>query len=163
MTTIYLIGFMGSGKSSIGKKLSEMMDVTQADTDIFVEEKHQMSIADIFKNDGESAYSTYETEALKQITDKIISTGGGIVEKDVNRSFMRKNGFIIYLQTSFDTIARRLQNDQERPLWQKNMSDQKKMYERRAEMYKSCCEYIVVTDNKSINEIAKEIINLLKC
>lgn len=91
MQTIYLIGFMGSGKSTIGVRLADKLGKTYVDTDEFIVNTSQQKIADIFKNFGEDTFRNYETNALKEVSNyEVISTGGGIVEKNENLKIMQK-------------------------------------------------------------------------
>ncbi|WP_229683033.1 shikimate kinase [Virgibacillus oceani] len=163
MKTIYLIGFMGSGKSSIGECLSLLLDVPLIDTDAAVEEKYSQSIAAIFKEKGESTFRIYESAALRDTpnTNAVVSTGGGIVENKGNTNYM-KSGTVIYLHTSFHEIKRRLQYDQKRPLWNSRLEEKEQLYKLRLNLYKSCAEYTISTDSKSIEAITNEIIAKIK-
>lgn len=163
MKNIYLIGFMGSGKSSIGKSLGLLLDYRFVDTDSEIEKKYGQMIPSIFEKYGEKTFRTYETEVLKTLElGNIVSTGGGIVESAENMNIMKKSGTVIYLQTTFDEIAKRLESDQSRPLWNKNPHKKKELYRRRNKLYLNCADYIIVTDEKSIEEVAKEIEYFLK-
>ncbi len=158
MQKIYLIGFMGSGKSTIGKALARKLGKSYVDTDTFIEEKYG-SIPEIFKNEGEETFRLYEIEALKATTTyDVISTGGGIVEKEENIQTMKKHGMIIYLHTSFKEISERLELDENRPLWNQDHEEKQKLFERRIPLYKKCSDHIVSTDHKSIEEVVEEII-----
>src|SRR5690625_6657369 len=82
MKTIYLIGFMGSGKSTVGIALADKLEKTYVDTDQFIVDTHQQQIADIFQKFGENTFRNYETNALKEVsTYEVVSTGGGIDRK----------------------------------------------------------------------------------
>ncbi|MBP1950362.1 shikimate kinase [Virgibacillus litoralis] len=164
MKTLYLIGFMGSGKSTIGEMLSSLLHVPHIDTDNMVEEVYEQTIAEIFQNNGEGTFRMYESEVLKNtpVQNHIISTGGGIVERDENVLFMKENGVVVYLETSFDEIAERLEYDQTRPLWSKNVQEKKDLFIRRQKLYEKNTDILVHTDNKSAIEITEEIKALLK-
>lgn len=158
MNTIYLIGFMGSGKSTVGLKLAEKTSKTFVDTDQFIVETHQQEIADIFKVYGESTFRNYEMSALRDLsTYGVVSTGGGIVEKCENLQTMKKNGLIIYLHTSFEEISNRLERDKTRPLWNNNIEDKLNLYNRRIPLYKKYADHIVHTDGKLVEEIIQDI------
>lgn len=159
MKPIFLIGFMGSGKTTIGKELAHILSCTYKDTDHIVELNQGCAIASIFAHEGEAAFRDYETYALKQTLDaRIISTGGGIIERSENRQFMKDNGTVIYLDANFDDINMRLQKDPTRPLWNHNdMNDKRKLFERRLPVYKQCADYIVNTHHRPIEEIVKDI------
>ncbi len=160
MGTIYLIGFMGSGKSTIGLALADKLEKTYVDTDQFIIETHQREIADIFRVNGESTFREYETSALKDVsTYEVVSTGGGIVEKNENLQTMQKNGLIFYLHASFKEISSRLEKDETRPLWKSDVEDKLNLYHRRIPLYKKCADHIINTDGKSVDKIVQEIEN----
>lgn len=158
MKTIYLIGFMGSGKSTIGQAYAEKNKKTYIDTDSFIETFHQKRISDIFKESGESTFRAFETEALKRVSAyEVVSTGGGIVENIENLQFMGKSGIIVYLHASFKEISIRLANDQTRPLWNSNIEGKIDLYDRRISLYQNHADYIIDTDQKAVDEIIAEI------
>lgn len=162
MKTIYLTGFMGSGKSTVGELLHRKIGVQYLDTDQLVVEKYG-AIAAIFENEGENQFRHYETEVLRDVpqTGYVVSTGGGIVEREENITLMNKSGLVIYLDTSFEEVARRLGNDTERPLWGKTAVEKKKLYKRRYEWYLKTADIRISTDGKSPTEITDEIMDYL--
>ncbi|MFC4558797.1 shikimate kinase [Virgibacillus kekensis] len=160
MKNLFLTGFMGSGKTSVGAALSELTEVPVLDTDQMIEEKYDESIKEIFRKYGESTFRKYETEILADFPHKdcVISTGGGIVGKRDNIDSMKKSGYIIYLQTSFEEIARRLKNDTSRPLWNNNNGETKTLFDKRIKLYEEYADISIQTDYKSAREIAIEIL-----
>lgn len=162
MNTIYLIGFMGSGKSTIGYALAKRLSKTYIDTDELIEDTYQEKIADIFKVDGEDVFRNYEINALKKASYyDVVSTGGGIVEREENFKTMKDTGTVVYLDTSFAEISHRLINDTGRPLWNNHLEEKLNLFNRRVSIYKKFTDYTVKTDNRSIEEIINEIINIL--
>src|SRR5690625_2116825 len=162
MKTIYLIGFMGSGKSTVGVQLADKLGRTYVDTDQFIVSTYQQKIADIFQKYGENTFRNYETNALKKVSNyEVVSTGGGIVEKSENLQIMQKNGLIFYLHASFNEIANRLEKVQTRPLWKSNDEEKLKLYHRRLSMYKQYADHIVHTDGKTVDDIIQEIENYI--
>src|SRR3990170_4632253 len=98
---IILTGFMGSGKTEVGKRLAKRLGYTFMDTDLLIEEKTGKSISDIFSKDGELFFRDIETLILTElsgINEHVISTGGGIVTKKENILLLKKTGFIIWLK-----------------------------------------------------------------
>lgn len=163
MSTYYLIGFMGSGKSTIGEALSSQLDVSYIDTDTYIEHTAKRMIQDIFKEEGEVYFRELETNALKECNAGIISTGGGVVEKQENIDEMRKKGTIIYLDVAFSEICKRLEADETRPLWTKNDLEEKEtLFKRRESLYKQASDYIITCDDKDVNTICTEIISIVK-
>lgn len=159
MKNIYLIGFMGSGKSHVGSRLGLLLHVDYIDTDTLVETKYKKAIPDIFSIEGEDAFRSYESDTLRNIPKEncIISTGGGIVKDKRNIDFMEETGLIVYLDTSFDVIDDRLRLDDSRPLWNQNKVKQKQLYRTREALYLSCAKLTISTDNKSVEAVALEI------
>lgn|SRR5690625_4524821 len=161
MKTLYLIGFMGSGKTTIGKMLAKQLQKSFIDTDQYIE-KHYGSIPDIFNNQGEKTFRLYENNALKKTTHyEIVATGGGIVENEANYQTMKNNGVIIYLYASFSNIHERLKDDQSRPLWGKGLKENEKLYKKRMPKYEAFSDFKIVTDHKTCEEVVEEILERL--
>jgi len=116
----YLIGYMGSGKTTIGKKLAKKLGFQFVDVDCFIESRQRKTINEIFSEKGEDAFRLMEHNALEEISlfeNVIISTGGGAPCFHNNIELMNKNGFTIYLKTSPEELAKRLnKNKNKRPL-----------------------------------------------
>ncbi|MFZ3577888.1 shikimate kinase [Virgibacillus sp. DJP39] len=159
MNNIYLIGFMGSGKSSVGEKLSLLLGYNYVDTDQAVEEAYNKKIVDIFSDEGEQAFRTYESKMLQKVSvgESVISTGGGLIESEQNIKEMKNAGIIIYLEASYNTIYNRLKTDLSRPLWNQNREKQEALYEKRIQLYRTCADEKFLTDDKTIDAIATEI------
>lgn len=168
MKNIAFIGMMGSGKSTIGKKLSELLsDYSFVDTDELIVQHENMSINDIFAQEGEEYFRNIETEILKQTLHnkkQIISTGGGIILKEENRTLLKKNSIVIYLQASSNTLFERVKNNKDRPLL--NVENMKSkignLLGQRKELYENCSTYIINTEEKTIESILKEIEGIIK-
>lgn len=158
---IFLIGFMGSGKSTVGRAISERYHLSFVDLDDYIVKKNRMEITKIFEKYGEGRFRKLEHEALQEVLLKnIIATGGGIVEQKDNISLMKEKGTIIYLHASYDEIDRRLQGDQTRPLWLNNDFKQKQqLYNKRDALYRACADYIISTDSQTVNDIITNIMD----
>ncbi|WKY47126.1 shikimate kinase [Eubacteriaceae bacterium ES3] len=116
---IALIGFMGTGKSSIGPLLAQKLNYQFIDTDTYIEEKAGKKISAIFADQGEAAFRQLETSALEELLEKenlVIATGGGIILKENNRELLQNNTFLVSLKASADTIFERTRTDNSRPL-----------------------------------------------
>lgn len=161
MNTIFLIGFMGSGKSTIGSLLSATYDLTFVDTDVLIEQTTGQKIPDIFKMSGETVFRDYESSALKDVSGyDVVATGGGIVERSSNIKKMKKHGTIVYLQTSFSEIEKRLIHSASRPLWKNNDRNGKiDLFNRRHRLYKQSADKTILTDDRNAEEIVDEIAN----
>ena len=162
---IFLIGMMGSGKSSVGELLSKSIDLKFIDIDQVIQKEEGETINDIFKKKGETYFREIETIKLKKIKDfAIVSCGGGIIKKENNRKFIKKSGITFYLKAKVETLEKRLINDKERPLIDKNdlKKSLEKIYYERKNLYKNCANFTIQTDDTSLNDICDLIIEKLK-
>lgn len=117
---IVLIGFMGTGKSTVGKLIAERLQWETVDTDDYVEGRYGMRIADMFRVRGERYFREREHEALMQLMQRerplVVTTGGGIVLRADNVAQMTDNGWVVALTATRDVLVQRLKNDSTRPL-----------------------------------------------
>lgn len=160
---IVLIGFMGSGKTTVGLKLSYRMRMTVEDTDKLIERREGRTISEIFADDGEEYFRRLETELLKELTDrgkgKIYSVGGGTPVRAENRELLKRLGRVVWLRLRPETVYERLKNDNTRPLLQcENPLERiRELMESRREAYESCADLIVDVDDAEPEEILKKI------
>ncbi|UOQ47465.1 shikimate kinase [Gracilibacillus caseinilyticus] len=161
MKSIYLVGFMGSGKTSIAECLHKALGWGLQDTDQMIVDYYQMSIPTIFEQKGEAVFRKYEANMLHNTTaeNTIVATGGGIIENEENRQWLINQGNIIFLQTSWEEIERRLQHDSSRPIWNNQSRDKQKLLEDRTPKYLEVASHVIQTDNKTEEMIASEIIS----
>lgn len=160
---IFLIGFMGSGKTTISRSLSRKCAMPWTDTDQEIVRRTGRTINDIFAEDGESAFRQLETQVLSQIAqepgDLIISCGGGIALKDENVRIMRTYGDVVYLSATPETIFERVRYSTNRPLLNGHMeigyiSD---LMDKRLPYYRAAATLTVDVDGREIYQIAGEI------
>ncbi|WP_096201235.1 shikimate kinase [Bacillus sp. FJAT-45350] len=159
MGLVYLTGFMGSGKTTVGKELGKAFNFQVIDTDEYIEKQQKQSISSIFAEYGEEGFRKLETETLNNINgeDMVITTGGGIIIKDENRQIMQTKGKVIFLSCSLNEIIRRTEGDTTRPLLKgKKLEEIANLYESRLPLYQEA-ELVVDTTNKSVTDIVKEI------
>ncbi len=126
---VYLTGFMGAGKSTIGPILANTLGWEYCDLDALIEEQTGMKISKIFEEKGDKFFRAIETEQLRKISSgdkRIISLGGGTIASGNNLEFLKKNGQIIYLKTSVESVYKRLIFKNDRPLMKINESDASK-------------------------------------
>lgn len=160
MNQIVLTGFMGAGKSTVGKILAEKLALPLVDIDTEIQSEHQVSITEIFANLGEPAFRKLEHQMLTRalLQDAIISTGGGIILSDDNRMKLEAADFVVYLKTSPDTFLARLKGDTTRPLIQEKSRDEIiALCESRTKLYESVAHLILETDELTPEEIAVQI------
>ena len=159
---IILIGPMGSGKTSTGRMLAKEMGYAFADTDEEVAKRTGVSIAYIFDVEGEEGLRKRECLALKECLDDnntILSTGGGIVLSKENRDLLQDRGTVVYLQTSIRFQVKRTASTNNRPLLQNKDPEEtlEKLMLTRAPLYEEIADITIMTDNKSLQEMSKEI------
>lgn len=161
---IVLVGLSGSGKSTLGDILSSLSGYTLVDTDAIIVKLQNRSINNIFATNGEEFFRTLETQVTKEVSafDKqIISTGGGIVLKEKNLEYLKQNGVVFYLKTSVNTLLKRLEGDNTRPLLKTDDVKKKleNMLEIRGKLYEKA-DVTIETDNLTPEETAKEILRI---
>lgn len=168
MENIILIGYMGSGKTTVGKIAAERKNYTFVDTDEMIVEQQHRSISEIFAADGERAFRDMETALLGQlIAEKrehlVISTGGGMPLRTENQQLLARLGKVVYLKASPVTIYNRIKGDTTRPLLQcENPLERiEEMIVERSPLYEAGAMFIVEVDELSQSEATSEI--LTKC
>lgn len=164
---IFLIGFMGTGKSAVSKELAKLMNLKVLDTDALIVEAGGESITEIFEQKGEVYFRQLETQVLEEISGfekSIISCGGGLPLKIENQELMKKAGKVILLTASAENIYKRVKEDNQRPLLKDNMNEEyiEGLMGKRQAAYETAADIIVETDNKNIVEICEEIVLKLK-
>ncbi|WP_247747250.1 shikimate kinase [Alkalihalobacillus sp. BA299] len=163
MKIIFLTGFMGAGKSTIGKALADNINYKLLDTDEWIETIHGKSISRIFSDEGEAAFRTYETNALKTLPNEniVVTTGGGIVVNEENRKIMKEKGAVIYLHCEMEEILRRTKGDTTRPLLQNKSKEQvSELFKQRLPYYEDS-DYQVDTTHLTVPQIVEKILNIL--
>lgn len=159
---IILVGFMGSGKTTIGRRLAKLLEYDFIDTDNEIEEDQGCSIDEIFKYGGEECFRDMETvllNKLKKVENSVIATGGGMVLRDCNQKILQEIGKQVYLKVPKKILLQRLKFDQNRPLLKVKNPEfvLKKMYDERCLLYeKAGC--IIETGEISPKQTALRII-----
>lgn len=161
MKRVYLVGYMGCGKSAIGKRLSFATKLPFYDMDTEIERKMGMSIPEIFEKYGEAYFRDLETAFLRDFRDEycIIATGGGVAMRQENRDIMRKTGLVFFLNASFRDIWRRIATDKNRPIVQRSSkAELEQLYYDRKPNYLSACHFKVETERRSLLDITTYIV-----
>ena len=153
-----LLGFMGSGKTTIARKL----DSDFVDMDALLEDRLGMPIARFFEEKGEAAFRQLEEEVLADLlkTDQVVSTGGGVVISPRNRTLLKQNPDNIYLKTDFETLYQRISadKDNQRPLFLKNSKEELlAIFNERQDWYEEVASQIVDVSSLNPEEIIEEL------
>lgn len=165
---IILIGFMGSGKTTIGTALAKQLEYQFLDTDAFIVEKEGVSINTIFAEHGEEYFRNIETKTLEEMEETvektILSTGGGLPLRECNGVILKRLGFVVFLKVQKDTVLKRLKGDTTRPLLKGDNVEEKveNLLEYRNPIYEYTAHIVIETDGKSVKEISEEIIRNYK-
>lgn len=163
MRNIFLIGFMGVGKSTIAYHLQSILNADVVEMDHFIAKQQKMSIAEIFEKFGESYFRDLESNLLLDIRKKqglIVSCGGGIVIREENIGYMKQSGVIVLLSALPETIYERVKDSKERPILNGNMNIAyiAKLQQKRRALYEAAADITIATDQKDIRTICEEII-----
>lgn len=162
-----LIGFMGSGKSSVSRILASRLDRRLVDTDAEIEREQGMTISEIFAQRGEQGFRRLEYELLLRLAEEkeplVISTGGGLAAQPQNRKALGTLGTVIYLQVQPHTVVARLQGDTTRPLLQGADKEEKvrTLLAAREPLYRAAADICIATDTLTPGEIAEQILRKL--
>ncbi len=156
---IILIGYMGTGKSTVGRKIADSLAFELVDTDAMVVAGAGRPIPEIFAAKGEEAFRNLEARALENAAEgqnRVISTGGGIVLRSGNRALMRGHGYCVWLRAAPETIFQRVSSNNERPLLQTANPRKtiEKMVREREPLYRETAHFNVRTDDLVVDDIA---------
>ena len=163
---IFLIGFMGSGKSTIGRFLQKELNMELVEMDARIVEEQGMSINDIFAQYGEDHFRDIESKLILTLGEEgntIVSCGGGVVVRPQNVEYMKKSGTIVFLTATPETIYERVKNSTDRPILNGHMNVEyiAELMEKRRALYEEAADIRIKTDGKDRNEICREIISKL--
>lgn len=164
ITNIFLIGPMGSGKTTVGKLLAQELGYHFSDSDHQIEKVTGVTIPYIFEMEGEEGFRNREVKMVGQLCDMkgiVLSTGGGVVLREENRAALAKNGIVLYLNVPVESLYERVRFDTQRPLL-KNADPKavlKELFEVRDPLYREIADYIVFSDNISPKAVVNAIID----
>lgn len=165
MRYLYLVGNMGSGKTTVGRLIAERLGLPFYDLDAEIERLTRRKIADIFAEQGEQGFREVESQTLQLIAEPcrpaVIATGGGTVLREANRERMRFSGWVVYLSASLETLWQRVQHSTERPLLQTNTPREQlqALTQEREPLYQEV-DWVVETDDRTPEEVAEAVVRL---
>lgn len=166
---LILIGFMGAGKTTIGRLYAETYGLPLVDTDDLILEKAGKTIPEIFQSEGEEGFRQYETQVLRELlagTDHtVISVGGGLPLREENRRILSQLGMVIYLDISVETVWKRLKGQTGRPLLEGENVEERvnALWSYRRPIYEQAAHKTVGADDKSPETIVKELRETVRC
>lgn len=160
---IYLIGFMGTGKSTVSRELQKLLRAEEIEMDEWIVQESRMSIPEIFEKFGEENFRERETQMVKKIAamePAIVSCGGGAVLRGENVAQMKQSGIIVLLTATPQTVYERVRRNKNRPVLNGNMNVDyiSQLMEKRRSCYEEACDVTVATDGKTPHQIADEIL-----
>jgi shikimate kinase len=166
-TNVYLIGPMGSGKTSIGQRLARRLGLEFVDCDHELEKHTGASVSLIFDVEGEEGFRLRETRMLEALTARrgvLVATGGGAVLRRENRILLKSSGLVVYLRTSVAQQLRRLGRDKSRPLLQTPDRRQKlkQLAEQRDPLYEELADIVIPARNRSLDAAANELAQAIR-
>ena len=164
---IILIGAMGVGKSTIGKRLAKRLAIEFYDSDEEIIKKTGVDIATIFEYEGEKGFREREEKIIGELCklkNIVLATGGGSILSMKNRELLKKTGVVFYLKASIETLLKRTGNEHSRPLLKtfskrETVSD---LLEQRTPIYESAAHYTINTDRHTVNWTAKQILKIIQ-
>jgi shikimate kinase len=166
---IILIGFMGSGKTSVGEGLAKSLGWQLLDTDQWLEEREGRSVADIFASDGEEYFRQQESLCLKALLAEgqrasVIATGGGMPLREENRALLKQLGTVVYLKAPAAVIFERVKHEATRPLLQTAdpQATIAALLNEREGRYEAAADFTVETAEKPVNQVVSEIEERMK-
>ncbi len=161
---IFLVGFMCSGKTRVGREVAKRLGFDFIDLDSEIERKEGMTIPEIFEEKGEDFFRKLEFQVLQDISDRkgvVISTGGGLGANPEAMSFMKDRGTVVWLRVSFENFLRRCSSKKDRPLLARGRDYLKRLLEEREKVYSGA--HITVEDEGGIEAKVERILSLLSC
>jgi shikimate kinase len=166
-TNVYLIGPMGSGKTSIGQRLAKLMGLDFLDNDQELEKQTGASVGLIFDLEGEEGFRKRETAMLKKLVARqniLLATGGGTIVSPENRELLANSGMVVYLKTSVQQQLRRLSQDKSRPLLQSGNREEKlaRLAEKRNPLYEQVADLTFPSQNRGLDAAARALYDTIQ-
>lgn len=166
MNNIILCGFMGCGKSTIGRILSKRAGLEFVDMDLYIQDKAGMTVSEIFEKYGEERFREMETEACRELAERenlVIAAGGGTLAFQRNIDILKSSGRIIFIDVSYENLCIRLRRDTRRPLLQVENRDEriKELLEKRLPIYRGAAS-VIMNGNFTSGVVASNIMSVIR-
>ncbi len=161
--TVFFVGFMGAGKTSVARKLARNAGAASIDMDTLIERRCDMKVKELFAEMGESAFREMETEALRELAEgepQLVSCGGGVVLSPVNREILKQGGFVVYLKVTAAEAASRISDLSTRPLFG-DLEQAQRVIDERLPLYEEVADLTIDTAGRGTGAIAREAFHRL--
>lgn len=165
---IYLIGPMGAGKTTVGRRIAELKGMQFLDSDHEIEKRTGVDISFIFDMEGEDGFRKREREMIVELADEtntVLATGGGVVLERANRDLLSARGVVVYLETSLEQQLSRTRNNRNRPLLEGSDDIEatlRELMETRDPLYREIADLTVTTGEQPARRLAREIVERLE-
>lgn len=162
--TVFFVGFMGAGKTSVARKLARNAGVAAIDVDTYIERREGKKVAAIFDDVGEEKFRAMETSVLRELATGdpvLVSCGGGVVLRPENRAILKESGFVVYLKVTAAEAASRISNLSTRPLFG-DLEQAQRVIESRLAFYEEVADIEIDTAGRGSGSVAREVMRLLK-
>ena len=162
--TVFFVGFMGAGKTSVARKLARNARIASVDMDTYIERRCDMKVKEIFADSGEEGFRAIETDVLRELATGeplLVSCGGGVVLRPENRAILREHGYVVYLQVTAAEAASRISDLSTRPLFG-DLEQAESVIRSRLPMYEEVADLTINTAGRGTGSIAREVFTLLK-
>lgn len=165
--SIFLIGPMGAGKSTVGRILADRLNYQFVDSDHEIEAKTGATIPMIFDIEGESGFRLREMQVIDELTQRpetVLATGGGAIIKEENRKHLRSRGFVVYLKSPVEALVQRTAHDRNRPLLQTANPEEvlRRLLHEREPFYSEVADLIIETEQVSVHRVVRQILDALE-
>ncbi len=165
MNNIILCGFMGCGKSTIGRIMAKKAGLTLVDMDRYIEEKEGMTVSEIFEKYGEERFRELETEACRELSERenlVIAAGGGTLTFQRNIDILKSSGKIVFIDVSYENLCERLERDTRRPLLQVENRNEviRELLDKRLPIYRNAAS-VIVNGNFTSGIVASNILGIM--
>ena len=162
--SVFFVGFMGAGKTSVARKLARNAGVAAIDMDTFIERRCDMKVKQIFAEVGEAGFRAIETDVLRELAcgePRLVSCGGGVVLAQANRDILREHGYVVYLKVTAAEAASRISDLSTRPLFG-DLDQAQRVIDSRLPLYEEVADLTVDTAGRGTGAVAREVLWLLK-
>lgn len=161
---VFLVGFMGAGKTSVSRKLARSAGIIAIDMDAYIERRCDMKVRKIFEEIGEPGFRAIETEVLRELANgepRLVSCGGGVVVTPENREILRAHGYVVHLKVMADEAASRISDTSTRPLFG-DIENARRVEESRMPLYEEVADITIDTAGRGSGAVSRELFAKLK-